>query len=212
MLIPFDNTGATVVGRTRSGKTYGVKKSLAAQKGGVLFFNTQLEDMPFTKADGSNNIEQIKAAMRAGKKINFMPSTVTAVRKAQLTYLINEFFDGSDYDFHFVVDEVHLYTDERESKDACVRLATTGLRFGIKPIWISQRGAKVDNTLMTQSTLFVFYETNMEGNYYKQYGIPHEEIEQRINAMPLHHCPDGQKRTLAYCTFDGKKVDGAFKV
>jgi hypothetical protein len=203
-LIPFDEGITTVVGRTRSGKTYGTKQSLAKQSRGVLFFNTQLEDMPrgFVKANGCNTVSQIRDSLRDGKKINFLPSTVDAERKAQLTFIINEFFDGGMDDFYFVVDEVHLYTDDKDARAALVRLATTGLRFGKRAVWISQRGAKIDNTLMTQSTLFVFYETNMEGQYYKQYGIPHDQIAERIAAAGEY----------AYCTFDGKEVKGAFKV
>lgn len=204
MLIPFDEGITTVVGRTRSGKTYGTMKSLAAERRGVLFFNTQWEDVPkgFVKADGKNTFDQIRETLRKGKKVNFLPSTVDSVRKAQLTFLINNFFDGSMDDFFFVVDEVHLYTDDKAAKAALVRLATTGVRFGKRGVWISQRGAKIDNTLMTQSTRFIFYETNMEGQYYKQYGIPHDDIASRIVA--------GGK--YSYCVFDGKTVEGAYKV
>jgi hypothetical protein len=205
LLIPFDEGITTVVGRTRSGKTYGTMKSLAAVKQGVLFFNTQLEqDIPknFSEADGSNSFEQIRSALRKGKKINFLPSTVDAKRKAQLTKIIDLFFDGSMDDFYFVVDEVHLYTDDKEAKAALIRLATTGLRFGKRGVWISQRGAKIDNTLMSQSTRFIFYETSMEGQYYKNYSIPMEDISARI--------VEGGK--YSYCVFDCKTVEGAYKV
>jgi hypothetical protein len=203
MLIPFDEGITTVVGRTRSGKTYGTIRSLAAQRRGVLFFNTQLEKVEgFTTANGKNNFDQIKAALAKGKKINFIPSTVDIIRKKQLAFLINQFFDGHTHDFYFVVDEVHLFTNEPECKGALVRLATGGVRFGMSGVWISQRGAKIDNTLMTQSTRFIFYETNMEGQYYKQYGIPHDDIAARIASAGKY----------GYCIFDGKTIEGAYKV
>jgi hypothetical protein len=74
-------------------------------------------------------------------------------------------------DIFVVVDEIHLY--EKAALKSCIELATTGIRWGLKPIWISQRPAKIDNTLMTQSTRFVFFDiSNMEAPYLKNYQIP----------------------------------------
>lgn len=201
-MIDFQGGHTTVIGLTRSGKTYATKKSLEKAGKAVLFFNTQHEDMPksFVVADGDNHYEQLNRALKQMKKINFLPDTDTTIAQKQLAYLINKLYDGSKHDMILVVDEIHLF--EKEALKNCIRVATTGLRFGITGVWISQRPANINNTLMTQSNQFVIFETNMESNYFKQYGIPHEDIRQRLE----------QGGKYSYCTYNFKDVKGPDKV
>lgn len=211
-MIPFSAGHWTVIGKTRSGKTYATKKSLAAVKCGVLFFNVQLEDMPrgFIKADGDNEIEQIREALRAGKKINYVPSVNKAIRENELDYIIQSFYDGSEHDFFLAVDECHLFG--RQATDSMIQIATTGLRFGLKGVFLSQRMQNIDKTLVTQSTNYVWFETNLESQYFRAKGIPIDEIDRRLESMPKIMGPDGQHHSYAYCLFDGRNVEGAFKV
>jgi Cdc6-like AAA superfamily ATPase len=213
LLIPLSREHWTVVGKTRSGKTYAVKKSLEAVKSGVLFFNTQLEDMPasFVRADGDNSMMQIKKALRAGKKVDFQPDVNKDIRAKQLIHIVNELYDGSTHDMYLVADECHLY--KKEALDALTQIATTGLKWGIAGIFLSQRFQKIDNTLVTQSSRFVMFETNLEpDSYFREYGIPIDDIQARIGKMDFVPCPDGVLRPLAYCLFDGRVVEGAYRV
>ncbi len=203
MLINFKNGHSTVIGITRSGKTYATKKSLEKVKEGVLFFNTQYEEMPtnFIKVNAYDDVKVIINALKANKKINYIPQLDSNIRDKELIYLIDNLYKrNSEKRIYLVVDEVHLY--EKESLKALVKVATTGLRFGIYGIWISQRPANIDNTLMTQSNQFVIFATNMENSYFDRYGIPAEKIKEKLKA-------GGQ---FAYCIYDFMEVRGSYKV
>lgn len=203
MLINFKNGHSTVIGITRSGKTYATKKSLENVKESVLFFNTQLEDIPnnFIKVSGKDNIKVVINALGKGKKINYLPSLDSEVRTKELKLIIDYLYKrGTSNKIYLVVDEVHLY--EKEGLKALIQVATTGIRYNIFGVWISQRPANIDNTLMTQSNQFILFKTNMESEYFKRYGIPAEEINKRLQK-------GGQ---YSYCSYDFIDVFGAYKV
>lgn len=202
MLIDFSKGHSTVIGITRSGKTYATKESLKKVKEGVLFFNTQLENMPdnFLKANKKTRIDVIIKALNKGLKVNYEPDTEQEVREKELEILIRAMYQKGLKKKYIVVDEVHLY--KKEGLKSMIQVATTGLRFGIAGIWISQRPANIDNTLMTQSNQFIIFNTNMESEYFKRYGIPADEIKSRIE----------KKGAFSYCTYDFMQVEGAFKV
>lgn len=201
MLINFENGHSTIIGITRSGKTYATKKSLEKVKEGVIFFNTQYEEMPssFIKVNAKDDIKVIINALKANKKINYIPQLNGNIRDKELIYLVNSLYRrNSEKKIYLVVDEVHLY--EKETLKALIKVATTGLRFGIYGIWISQRPANIDNTLMTQSNQFIIFKTNMESSYFDRYGIPSEEIKSRL------------KENYSYCIYDFIEVRGPYKV
>ena len=201
MLVNFENGHSTVIGTTRSGKTYATKKSLEKVKEGVIFFNTQYEEMPssFIKVSAKDDIKVIINALKANKKINYIPQLDSIIRDKELIYLVESLYRrDSEKRIYLVVDEVHLY--EKESLKALIKVATTGLRFGVHGIWISQRPANIDNTLMTQSNQFVIFKTNMESGYFGRYGIPDDEIKSRL------------KEEYSYCIYDFMEVRGGFKV
>lgn len=201
MLINFENGHSTIIGITRSGKTYATKKSLERVKEGVIFFNTQYEEMPssFIKVNAKDDIKVIINALKANKKINYIPQLNANIRDKELIYLVNSLYRrNSEKKIYLVVDEVHLY--EKETLKALIKVATTGLRFGIYGIWISQRPANIDNTLMTQSNQFIIFKTNMESSYFDRYGIPSEEIKSRL------------KENYSYCIYDFIEVRGPYKV
>lgn len=202
-LINFSQGHSTVIGITRSGKTYATKKSLENVKEGVLFFNTQLEEMPkiFIKCDADTNISVMINALKQGKKINYIPNWINEeFREKEVVHLVRKLYQSNIKKIYFVVDEVHLYNNLALKE--LIKVATTGLRFGIYGIWISQRPANIDNTLMTQSNQFIIFDTNMESGYFKRYGIPADEIKERI----------GKGGKYSYCTYNFKEVRGPFKV
>lgn len=200
--IPLDDSHTCVLGTTRHGKTYAIIETLAQVKEGVFFFNTQLETMPknFVEANGSNSFEQIDYLLQQGRKVNFIPATDKEQRQKQLELIIKKLYDGQKRNIRFVVDEAHLY--KKGSLAMVQEVATTGLRFGIKGVFISQRGALMDNTLISQSNMFVCFHLNGHDiEYLKNYGFPVEEMQQRIG---------GEK--YLFCTYDNKTVKGAFKI
>lgn len=175
---------STVIGLTRSGKTWATKQSLARRKEGVIFFNIQLEDMPkpFVEANCKNSLGQIVAAIKKGKKINYLPQRNNEMRELELIALINICYDAGftqKKNIFFAVDEVHLY--KKAALDKLEEIATTGLRFGVNGIFISQRPANISNTLMTQSSQMVIFKTNMESTYFQRYSMPADLIQDRLS-------------------------------
>jgi hypothetical protein len=202
-LIDFGRGHTSVIGMTQSGKTTAVHRSAEAVKQGVLFFNTQQIEVSDKWIDvtGKDDPKMLIRALRSGEKINFIPTRET--RWKQLKALIKIFFTASEsslMDIYIIVDEIHLA--DKESLKSCVELATTGIRWGLHAVFISQRPALIDNTIMNQSMLFVFLKTTLEKKYLESYGLPYEAIKDGLEA-------GGQ---YAYMTYDFHELKGAFKV
>lgn len=201
--IDFGKGHTTVVGTTQMGKTYAVHRSVEQLSNGILFFNVQQIEVSnkFLDADGSDDSEVIIAALRKGKKINFIPDREN--RWKQLKAIVKVLYRAAErqpLDIYIIVDECHLA--DRDALAACREIATTGIRWGIKAIYISQRPALMDNTLMTQSMRFVFFRTGMEDKYLDGHGFPAAQINERIKA-------GGQ---YAYVVWDFNELKGAYKV
>jgi hypothetical protein len=201
-MIRFGNEHSTIVGLTQSGKTYFTFRTLEKAGEGVLFFNTKQDtNVPssFVTADGDNQFYQIENAIRAGKKINFVPIRDKETRDNQLRYLVDRIFERN-LKLYIVVDEVQLFG--KVGDNALMEIATTGLSLGIKGVWISQRPANIDNDLMTQSGKFYFFKTNMEGKYLNSYGIDADAINEKID----------QGGQYAFVVYDWKTMTGPHKV
>jgi hypothetical protein len=203
-LIDFGKGHTTVVGMTQSGKTTAVQRSAEALKKGVLFFNTQQIQVSgkWVECTGKDDPVMLVKALRKGEKINFLPDRET--RWKQLTNLIKYLFYESDHkqvlDILIIVDEVHLA--DKNALKSIVELATTGIRWGLCGVFISQRPALIDNSIMNQSMQFVFLKTTLEKRYLENYGIPYEDIKSGLEL-------GGQ---YAYMTYDFSELKGAFKV
>lgn len=206
-LIQFPDKHAAAYGTTQTGKTYGVQKSLLKVPEGVLFFNTNHTDhlRGYTKANKNIELETLLDAIRSGDKINYLPSRES--RWAEVAAISEAILETGKLNCRIVYDETHLmYLNpdkmKRRSQAAVEEVVTTGLSKGMKAIFITQRPALLDNTLMTQSEFKVFYRTEDETPYLKKYGVPAEEIMKRLN----------EAGEYAYCTYYRGEVDGAFKV
>lgn len=200
--INLEDCHTVVFGMTRHGKTYAMKKTLNVVKEGVFFFNTQHEEMPknFRDATGANSFEQIIDALERGQKINYLPALDKEKRQKELELIIRRLYDGEKRNIRFVVDESHLF--KKSALNMLQEIATTGLRFGIKAVFITQRGALLDNTLISQSNKFVFFYTpNTDKEYFRGYGFPVEEIAEKIN-----------NEKYVFVTYDGKNLEGAYKI
>jgi hypothetical protein len=200
--IPLENEHTTVLGLTRHGKTYAIIQTLRHIKESVFFFNVQHEEVPreFTNADLNNTPSQIKKALQSGKKINYMPSSKIEVMQKELSAIVEHLYENKDWNVRFVVDEVHLM--KKGALDSCIRVATTGLRHGIKAVFISQRPAKVDNTLYSQSTKHIIFALGkVDESYLDNYGFPVEEIVSKT-----------RNEKYTFVTFDQKEVKGPYKI
>jgi hypothetical protein len=181
------NEHTTTIGLTQYGKTYGTIVTMEKMKKPVLFFNTQhtpVFSKDWVEADGGNTIEQVIYALEKGHKVNFLPSEKGLDHMSrQLKGLTDKLYELGKLDFYFAVDEVHLFklAKDKGGHNSLIRLATTGLGRGFKMIFISQRGASVDNTLYTQSTKHIMFALGKaDYKYLDGLGFPTEEIENRV--------------------------------
>lgn len=202
---PFGNEHTTVLGITQHGKTYATMQTLEKLNESVFFFNPQDERTPnnFIYADGNNSFDEIKNALIAGKKINYVPSDDLTKASKELEHIVNKIYAIGSLKVRFCVDEVHLlsYDKSKRGLKACQRIATTGLKRGIKGVWITQRGALLDNTLLNQSTRhFLFALGNQDLNYLKTNGFPSEEIKALASEK------------YRFVEYDQKEVKGAYMI
>jgi DNA helicase HerA-like ATPase len=186
MSYKFNQGHTTVIGMTQNGKTYTVSHLLESQKRGVLFFNAQMEDLQgYIKVDKTTKFSIILKLLKKGQKINYFPSSRMSEQQNEISFLIEQLFENGHFNkknfIYFVVDEAHLF--KKKSLEQVCRIATGGLRFGIHGVFLSQRPANLDNTIMTQSTDMLIFFCSMESQYFKNYSIP---IQQIIDEITKH--------------------------
>lgn len=191
----------TVLGITRHGKTAATLKSLARLKDeGVLFYNTQHEEkIPsgFTTVDPrQHDWEQVEHLLSKNKKINWIPATKIENMHKEIVYIVDKLYNGEKRNVRLVIDEVHLF--KKQALAEIQRVATTGLRWGIRGVFISQRPANVNNDLYTQSTNHVIFALGAaDYEYLGNKGFPVDEIKEKIKGEKYH-----------FVTFDQKEVSG----
>jgi hypothetical protein len=203
----LENEHATVIGLTQHGKTYATVKTLEGMREGIIFFNSQHSTVGngWVEATGANSPEQIIFAVKEGKKINFLPSDDSIDKMSkQLAAITNELYKEGRMSVRFVIDEVHLFwmCKDNGGKNALLRLATTGLGRGFKCVFLSQRPAKVDNTLYTQSTKHIIFALGkLDESYLKTNGFPVDEIIART-----------RNEKYNFIEFDQKQITGAYRI
>jgi DNA helicase HerA-like ATPase len=195
-----ENRHVTVIGRTQSGKTYAINRILKEQKLGVLFFNTQLEELPgYILIDKNTKFSIIKNLLKKGYKLSYNPSTRLEIQAKEISFLIDQLFENGNFNkehsIFFVIDEVHLFT--KEGLNEVHRIATGGIKYGLNGVFLSQRPAQISNVLMTQSTEMIIFFVNMESQYFKNYEIPIQIILQNIQ----------KNGDYSFCSYDFNKIE-----
>lgn len=194
----------TVLGVTQHGKTYASLLSMVRVKDRAgIFFNVQ--DVPVPKGFVDVNVkdhtwEQIERLMEKKRKINWIPSTDIDQMQKEISFIVTKLYNGTKRNVILAVDEVHLL-DKKALKDV-IRVATTGIRWGIYGVFISQRPAKVDNTLYSQSTLHVVFAlNNVDYKYLEGQTFPSQEMKDLVK---------GEKYIFA--VFNQKEVSGPYTI
>jgi DNA helicase HerA-like ATPase len=205
-MFKFNDTGHTIVlGRTQTGKTYATNKILLNQKKGVLFFNVQLEDLKnYITVNRNIPFQKIIDLLKKGHKLNYLPISRLEMSSQEITHIINKLFEvggfSKKHNIFIVIDEVHLF--KKTSQQTIERIATSGIRFGLNGIFLSQRPAEMSNTLMTQSIEMLIFKCNMESQYFKNYDIPILEILQSIE----------NNGEYSFCSYDFEKYVSYSKI
>lgn len=203
----LDNEHITVIGLTQHGKTFATIKTLENTNEAILFFNSQHTTVGkgWVEATGANSVEQIIFALQKGYKVNYLPNDESPEKMgAQLHAITLALYKEGRMNVRLAIDEVHLFWmgKNNKGKEALIRLATTGLGRGFKCIFLSQRPAKVDNTLYTQSTRHIIFALGkMDESYLKTNGFPVEEIVNKTG-----------NEKYRYVEFNQKAVFGPFMI
>lgn len=214
-LIPLDRQNQNVFGMTRTGKSYGVYKSLLAAPAGVLYYNVQHEEKfrrGFIEASMKDDLQAIVRALNAGEKICYFPSTDRDVRNEEFALIVNGMKQQRGNDFFLVADEAHLYKGVADK--ALEELVTTGISWGITTITISQRAANVNHTVLTQSPVKVFFELDtMDQEYFRSKKYPIDEIMSRITAELSPTQIAGHSPHLGnYIVYERGEIKGAYRI
>jgi hypothetical protein len=194
----------SVIGTTGTGKTYATNRLILGESLGSLYFNTNIVKLAngWVRADKTNTVKQIIQALKEGKKINYIPDR--SMKEKEFIYLTDKLFDAGfteNKQFIYAIDECHLYKKDADRK--LVEVATSGRTFGFKGVFISQRPAEMNYTLLSQSSLFYIFDVNnFEVNYLNGKGFPTEAIRQEIHKNGLY----------SYVTFDNRDIQGHKKV
>lgn len=201
MNLPQEEVTA-VMGTTRHGKSYAVIHSIEKENQGAFFFNTlhTPTTSKFIRANENTPYEIMFNALKKGKKIDYRPGSEIDDFSKDLEIFIKNLYSYGDLQFRFVIDEVHLFN--KNAVKSMQRLSTAGLRYGYQPVFISQRPALIDNTLLSQCNMIYSFNLNVQDKeYLRNYKLPIDEMMERI----------GNEKYL-YVTFDQMKVEGAYKI
>lgn len=197
------NEHVAVFGVTQHGKTFSIIVSAKKLNQAVIFFNPQHVDAPgYVEFNvRTHSRDQLIHLLKNKRKVNFVPSTDRKKMQKELTWLVDLLYseDLERMKVKCLMDEVHLF--KGESLDSLVRLATTGLRWGKECVFISQRGAMMDNNLITQSTRFVFFKLgDADYKYFDSQGWPIEKFRSLT------------KEKYIFCEYDQLSVKGSYKI
>lgn len=205
----------TVIGTTQTGKTYFSVEELYRVSSPTLFFNIQHinergMEMPtlskFTKASMRNEINQIIDCLHDGGKINYLPSLDDDTAREEAGILIEELFRAGfnkRKPVYVALDECPIIAPQNGQRNkAAIKLATRGLTFGLRGVFITQRPAEMHKTLLSQSLRHVIFRTTAEGTWFARYKVPHTEMIQMVEQGGEH----------AFILWDGIRLQGPYKV
>lgn len=181
----FRNQHNCVWGQTQSGKTYWTVEHLKRSALPCFFFNTQYEEYchGFIQMDKTDDIEDVLRNLKRGEKIDYRPSTVRKFAQGELDRIIDAIFYYQPFTkerpFLFVIDECHIYAEQGLKSRHVQRIATGGMKFGFRAVFISQSPAAVDKLLLKQSSRHIFFklDKNYEGKYMKEKGYDFDAID-----------------------------------
>jgi len=203
----FKGKHTFVCGMTQSGKTTFVMNRLKKSKCPVLFFNPQRVALGgnFITTDTRSAVWQnVKRALKRGEKIDYIPDLSDRVAAAELEFLVNRLFEAGftkDKPVILAIDEAHMVSDYKEGKRALRKVANRGLTFGVHAVFISQRPANVEYTILTQSDQHVIFKTGFEKEYFNRKGLDYDHIKNMIQAKGDH----------AYVVWNGYELSGAYR-
>lgn len=174
-----------IIGETQSGKTVlaGRMVDNLTETEAVLVIDFEdLGEFGGVRVDGDTPEESIINALENGETLRFVPATDKELRIKQIDYIFDVLKNKVGRMVYVVADEIQEYGDAKSN--AFDRYAIRGLKNGVLLISITQRPAKLSNTIASQTKRWFFFEVNnFEERYFKEYSLPFEDITERFNSM-----------------------------
>lgn len=193
-----------ILGQTQSGKTYATSKLLLADNIPYIFINPQKEKIQGIKMNYTNDAEEIKRTLKSGYSINYIPSLNDDVATEELKYIIDYLFTcnfNKNKPVRVVIDETHIFSNSKTGKNAIKKIANRGLTYGLNAIFISQRGANVEYTALTQAKNHYIFSTLFEKEYFTRKGLDFNKIKNVLSNKKYH-----------FIIYNGLEVKGPYKV
>lgn len=202
----FEGQHTFVCGMTQSGKTYFTLRHLERTKYPVFFYNPQSVRTKFTYADKAYSIDDMIDYLKAGGKIDYCPSLSLKYAKHELNFIIQQFFMSKAFisrPIIFAIDEAHLVAREGANNEYINMIPTRGFALGFRGVFIAQRPALVDKTLVTQSDRHIIFHTEWEKQYFSTKGLNMEEISRMLGntEMDKHN----------YVIYERGRITGPYK-
>lgn len=179
----FEGGHNFVCGMTQSGKTYFVLKNLERSALPCLFFNPQKVKTNFIMADYENSVYEIEKALLRGEKLDYIPSLSLRTMKHELNFIVNYLFKSEAFqEEHLIIaiDECHLLAPEGANNEYIDMIPTRGFAWGFRGVFIAQRPALVDKTIITQSNRHFIFHTEWESAYFRTKGLDMDAVSEKL--------------------------------
>lgn len=189
-----------VCGLPGSGKTHHAVHVATHHQGPVIVIDPQDDpDLPWPRADSGNSWSQIWAAATSGG-VRYVPSLDDARAERELRLIALRLLQPHQRELLLVIDEAHIYAPEGKPAGPLHQAARRGRRFNVRLLLISQRPADLSKGLVLLAARHTIF-TTFEGSYLAKYGIPADDLRQRLV----------NGGDYSYCTWDMASLQGPFR-
>jgi len=173
-----------IIGETQSGKT--VLSNLMFQNTGGIYVD--FEDVGEIDSDvevyRTTSFQVLRRHLTRGKRVKYVPAEQEDARISEINGLWNA-VKRIKVNVPVYGDEVQEYGGSQTN--AFDRFCTRGLKYGPHLVHISQRPAKISNTMGSQTPRWIFFDIgDMEQRYFNEYSLPYDSIKEALNGAPDH--------------------------
>lgn len=175
-----------VFGETQSGKTTLMNRlTQNFQENAVLFID--LEDMNEIESsqrfDMDSDLDELHQALKNREIVRYVPDAWDQeTRKQEIKTLAKKLIFEWNLPVYVVVDEIQEYGNSSNSPFDV--FAVRGLKRGVHLVSITQRPAKLSNTIATQTDTFIFFKVGeFEKSYFQKYSLPFQKLMENFQTV-----------------------------
>lgn len=207
----YDGPHTDIVGTTGSGKSSLAKHLYREAPGFAVYVNTGAEsDIPGHTVDIAKGDDWDISLLNDHSRINLIPvgepeADAELMRRLQADlFALGENIPHENGRFYVFVDEAHEYAGlQAEGDNPVVRMAKRGRRHNVRLFPISQAPADLSKAVVREANYHVIFAIGTYSeNYFKNYGMPAEEIRNRV----------GHKDEHKFVIYDDFEISGPFRL